>query len=568
MNLLKDYSLLWAELGVLLLGFILIWLAPGILASASQTFSRIGNRIVTRSKVAWVVAFAAPLMLRLLAWPIARFPAPSVHDEFSFLLMSDTFALGRLTNPTHPMWIHFETMHVLQRPTYASMYPVVQGLFLALGQVAAHAPWLGVWFSVVLMCGTFYWAFRAWMPPAWSLAGALLAAVRLGMFSYWMNSYYGGAPAAIGGALVLGALPRVVRFLRTGDALLLAIGMVVLANSRPFEGFFYCLPVAVVLIAWVFGADDFCRWFGLKPVSRSSFGSVLKRVIAPMTLVLVLAGVGMTYYFWRVTGNPLKMPYVAMAEQYSITPLFIWQKLRPAPHYNNETLEYFYAHWNTRSPSELGRFARYWCFYVGPALTAPLGMAWVARHDRKMRFFLTLCIFVILGLAIEWWGFPQYAAPMTAALYAVILQGLRHIRATIRRAETGPRWRHLAFLVPAVVVAMIALRFAMPFLSIAPMPTWPAVWAAGGNGSTGRLKIENALRHRSGKHLVLVRYVDHNDDQSIHDEWVYNLADIDDSPIVWARWLDEQHNRKLMEYFKDRRIWLCNSNDRKLVPLN
>ncbi len=566
--MLKDYSLVWAELGVLLLGFISVLLAPGLLTLALRPLWRIGVRIGRYPKVACAVAFAVPLMLRLLAWPIQKFPAPTVQDEFSFLLMADTFASGRLTNPTHRMWIHFETIHVLQHPTYASMYPVVQGLFLALGQVVARAPWLGVWLSVVLMCGTFYWALRAWMPPVWSLAGAALAAVRIGMFSYWMNSYYGGAPAAIGGALVLGALPRVFRSQRIRDASLLATGMVVLANSRPYEGFFFCSPVAVLVFAWIFGADNFCRWFGFKPRPETGFRSIFTRVIAPMTLVLALAGIAMMYYFWRVTGSPVKMPYVASAEQYSITPLFVWQKLRPAPHYNNETLQYFYTHWNTRQPSEHGRFARYWFFFVGPALTPPLAMTWIAWRDRKMRFFLALCAFSVLALAIEWWGFPQYAAPTTIALYAVILQGLRHVRAAIGRLGHGSRWRGLVSLLPAVIVVMIGARFAMPVLSIAPMPTWPSVWAAGGYGSSSRLQAQNFLKNQPGKHLVLVRYVDHDNDESIQDEWVYNRANIDDSQTVWAHSLDEEHNRKLMQYFKDRKIWLCTSNDRKLVPLN
>src|SRR5271165_567759 len=278
MNLLKDYFLLWAESGALLLGFMLVWLAPGLLTHAFQPFWRIGIRVSGLPRVAWAVAFAAPVILRLSTWPISKFPAPSVQDEFSFLLMADTFSSGRLTNLTHPMWIHFETMHVLQHPTYASMYPVVQGLFLALGQVVAQAPWLGVWFSVFLMCGAFYWAFRAWMPPVWSLAGVLLAAIRLGMSSYWMNSYYGGAPAAIGGALVLGALPRVLRSQRMKDAFLLAAGMAILANSRPYEGFFYCLPVAVLLSAWTLGADDVCRWFGFRPRPGTGSRLIFRRV--------------------------------------------------------------------------------------------------------------------------------------------------------------------------------------------------------------------------------------------------------------------------------------------------
>jgi hypothetical protein len=569
MNLLKNYSLVWAELGAVFLGLASLLLAPGLLTSALRPLWRVGTRIGGCPKVAWTVTLAAPLMMRLLAWPIAKIPAPTVHDEFSYLLMADTFASGRLANPTHPMWIHFETMHVLQRPTYASMYPVMQGLFLALGQAVAQAPWLGVWLSVVLMCGTFYWALRAWMPAVWALGGAALAAVRIGMFSYWMNSYWGGAPAAIGGALVLGALPRVLRFQRIKDSLLLATGIVVLANSRPYEGLIYCLPVAVLLFAWIFGADDFCRWFGLTPRGETGFRRIFTRVIAPMALVLVLAGIAMTYYFWRVTGNPLKMPYVADMEQYSITPLFVWQKLKPAPPYNNETLRYFYTHWASEQPSELGRFARYWLFYVGPALTPPLAMAWISWRDRKMRFFLALCTFVVLALAIEWWEGPHYAAPMTAALYAVILQGLRHLRAAIGRHGAGSRWRGLVPLVPAVIVVMIAVRFAMPVFSIVPMPAGRnPVWATGGNASSGRLKVENFLRNKPGKHLVLIRYVDHNDDSSIHDEWIYNRANIDDSRIVWARELDEEHNRKLMEYFKDREIWLCSWKDRKLVPLN
>jgi len=194
-------------------------------------------------------------------------------------------------------------------------------------------------------------------------------------------------------------------------------------------------------------------------------------------------------------------------------------------------------------------------------------MAWIAWRDRKMRLFLVLCAFVVLALAIEWWGFPHYAAPMTAALYAVMLQGLRHLRAAIGRHEEGSRWQGLVPLVPAVIVVMIVVRFAMPLLSIAPTPVLPSVWAAGGNGSSGRLKVESFLRNRPGKHLVLVFYLDHHNEQSVGDEWVYNTANIDDSRIVWARALDEEHNRKLMDYFKDREIWLCSSKDGKLVLL-
>ncbi len=61
------------------------------------------------------------------------------------------------------------------------------------------------------------------------------------------------------------------------------------------------------------------------------------------------------------------------------------------------------------------------------------------------------------------------------------------------------------------------------------------------------------LKKMDGRHLVIVRYAP---DHVPHWEWVYNDADIDAAPVVWAREMDASHNAALIDYFHDRHIWL------------
>jgi hypothetical protein len=493
---------------------------------------------------------------RAALWPILPARNPGITDEFSYTLASKTFASGRLTNPAHPMWVHFETMHVNQRPTYMSMYPPAQGLVMAAGERLAGRPWVGIWISSALMCALICWMLQGWLPPFWALLGGLLAVMRIGLFSYWAGSYWGGAVAAIGGALVLGALPRILRRARIRDSLLLACGVAILLNSRPYEGVFLCLPVGFVMLRWIFGRR------------RPRLATVFGRVVAPAALVLTLTAAAMLRYNERLTGDPLLLPYQVNRAEYVSARYFPWDSVNPKPVYRHSSLRDYYVTWQHRTAENaltalgfirnaLRNAGVFWMFFLGPALTLPLVMLpWLLRDKRFRLLLIAACVFVV-GLYLDLWFYAHYAAPATCLLYAVLLQCLRHLRCWRRRQ--GSPGLLLARGVPAICVGMVALRLAAQPLAFYLPPDHPAVWFHTRPGNVERAKIVERLSNLGSDHLILVRY---HPGHNWFDEWVYNAPDIDRSPVVWAHDMGAAGNRELLDYFRGRRVWLIEPDDR------
>src|SRR5229473_1843976 len=267
---------------------------PRVVPRVFHAIESLFSRLAERKALALMTLFFIVIGVRLALLRQLPVPVPGIHDEFSYLLMADTFAHGHLANPPHPMWISFESFHVNWFPKIASMYPPAQGFALALGQLLGH-PWVGVLLSDAAMCAAILWMLQGWLPARWAFLGGALAALKFGVASYWMNSYWGGATAAIGGALVLGALARILKHAKIRDALLLGLGVAILANSRPYEGFLCCVPAAAWFFWWLIG----------KTKSRPPLRARLQNVLAPLALVLVLTTAFMGYYNWRLTGSPL-----------------------------------------------------------------------------------------------------------------------------------------------------------------------------------------------------------------------------------------------------------------------
>jgi len=519
------------------------WLlsVPGIV---DRAFARLARN--KRWCVAGVGLFV--LLLRVALLPILGVPAPGGHDEFSQLLLADTFAHGRLTNPAHPLWIHFESFHIIHQPTYSSIYPPAQGLVLAAGQLLGH-PWIGELLITALMCAAICWMLQGWLPPKWALYGAMLAVLRLGVFSYWMDGYWATSVVALGGALVMGALPRITRQQRQqriGDALWLALGLAILANTRPYEGLVLAAIVGAALLFWMLGP------------AGPALGVSLKRIVAPAGLLLAVTALATGYFYYRVGGSPFRLTYVIDSQIYNPVPFFLWQQPGPLPPYNHETLRQFYEldlqRWVEHRAQFLDfsiyRAAGIYFTYVGPYLAIPLlVMPWLWR-DRGMRFALLAGALFLVALIGESWSLPHYAAPATGLLFLIVAQCSRRIALLkLFRYRLG---RVAAQAIPVLVAVALVSRMATAVAHSPKQRRWF-------RSNPERGEMTTHLGELPGKHVVVVAYAPAHD---ADNEWVYNSADIDGAKVVWARDMGVEKNRALRRYFADRAFWTITVDDK------
>jgi hypothetical protein len=458
--------------------------------------------------------------------------------------VADTLRHFRLANPPHSLPQFFETFFVLQRPRYSSIYPIGQGIVLAIGWTLFGSPWAGVMLSTAAFCALCYWMLRAWTTPLWSLIGGLLAVSEFGPLNQWMNTYWGGALTALAGCLVFGALPRLKAAHRRRDAVLLGCGLAIHLLTRPYESIF--LFVAVLLY--------------FLPLARAPQALRALVKLAPAPILIVAAALGITLLQNKqVTGSWTTLPYQLSQYQYGVPAALTFQE-KPVPHADltaEQQMDYrMQRSFQGDIPETLSTYllrleyrVRYYrSFFLAPLyLALPLFLVSI-RGFPFLWVTLTLLIFT-LGINF----FPAYQLHYAAActcLYILVavagLQRLSSVQIQARAAGRGAARIHFVFWYGLHLFE--SSRLAQALL---PYETWDAI---NHQNPQRRIFVNQELEKMPGQLLVFVRY-----DYPLHifqDEWVYNRADIDDSRIVWARDLGPEEDEKLLQYYPGRKALL------------
>ncbi|MGA3187928.1 MAG: hypothetical protein ABSF22_12535 [Bryobacteraceae bacterium] len=477
-------------------------------------------------------------------------PTPNIYDEFGHLFVADTLRHFRLANPAHPLHQFFETFFILQQPTYSSIYPIGQGLILAIGKAVSGYPWAGVLLSTAAFSSLCYWMLRGWTTPSWALAGGVLAVIEFGPLNQWMNSYWGGTLAAAAGCLVFGALPRLVDKVRTKDAIILGAGLAIHLLTRPYESIFLVIGVLLFLAPSV------------------------KRVmpVMPAVLLAVIPAIGITLLQDKsVTGHWMTLPYQLSQYQYGVPASLTFQP-DPIPHREltpQQQLEYksqmaFRAADKETLQSYLLRLeyrVRYYrFFFLAPLFLAIPAFCFAAFHNRRFAWVLFTLLLFALGTNF----FPalqtHYLGAVTCLFVFMSVAGLQQI------ALWSPEASRL-------VLFLCLIHFGFWYfmhlddkddfaLAMMRYETWDSI---NHTNPERRILVNQKLAEIPGQLLVFVRYTPRH---IFQEEWVYNEASIDFARIVWARDLGPEENSKLIALYPQREVLLLEADARppELIP--
>jgi hypothetical protein len=505
------------------------------------------NRFLSRIKLWHIVVTCFGLAAGLAWWET---PIPTIHDELSYLLAADTFASGRVTNPTHPLWVFFESFHIIHEPSYQSKYLPGQGMVLATGILLARNPFVGLWLFLCLGLVVLYWALRAWLPRNWSIFGTLICGLTLAIGDISQSLMFNPL-AFIGSALVLGATKRMVADAKASvwnfrhlveRGALWGLGAALLMHSRPFEGCGICLAFLTWLL-FEFFRSPLYRW------RRFATAGVPALAVAAIGLGLILG------YNRAVTGDYWTSPYEVHDNRYLGAPVILWQKMPNPPVGNHPVIDSFnqeglrktlLTDWQLASPvnflaancAKLWRFVKmYTSFALLPLLLLGISVFFRRRHTRLLAVAFSVVHLVTVVSTSQW--IPSYGMPVLPMAILVMVWGARRL-VRWRGGDSAEGWRFASALTVTYALSLLAV---VPFRAQY-LPGWA-------NSHKAYHIVESELAKVEGNLVVVVQY---DEPALLKMEYVHNAADIDASRVVFARDMGEEKNKELFQYYADRKV--------------
>lgn len=532
-HFLENTLLAAALVALVYLVFRLKWIRP------DRIFAKTPSRVAIITVTLAAALLPASWRLALLPWRPS--PEPQIHDEYAHLLVADTLIAGRLANPPHALWRQLDTLYVLQHPAYAAIYPIGQGAILGAGKFFAGNPWFGIVFATAIMCGSIAWVLFELVPQKWAAIGVLPIAFTYGL--QWVDSYWGGSFCAFGGAILFGAILRLRKSPSTGMAIVAALGWSIVWLIRPFEAILLFVLLWGSVTVWMVRARHAWKhWIG--PAGA-------------LVLVQGCAG-GLTLLHNRaVTGSFTKLPYTLSQQENGVPQSVAWQAPIPPPKFRFlEMKEMYFWQLHRKQRSILTQASstawHIWDFFAGPWFTLPLILALFAVRDRKVAIAWVLLSCAAVASFLYPFFFPHYIAAYSCVFAFLIVRGLMMLsRWTLRGRPIGP-W--------------LVLFIALGGLLDKPVNGALIEDIASGRYATravnSRKYIEDMLKSKGGAHVVFVRY---GANHSVDNEWVYNAADVDASPIVWCRWLGSHDDSEVMRYYPDRQFWVVDVDGSRIA---
>jgi hypothetical protein len=425
--------------------------------------------------------------------------------------------------------------------------PAMAG-FMAAGILLTGQAYWGVVACMAFALAASYWCLRGWLPRNTSLAATLVLILLFRAPHYWIQSYWGGAPIFLASLLMLGAYVRVFHHHQNHTITHGLCGVILALLSRPFEGGFLILGLTLC------GLYTFVRHF--TPAQRKAF---LKSTILPAFILLPAYVAFQLYYNHAITGHWLSMPYMAYTERFNTAPLLITGHENPkalSTHYmihaqqawelqlaySKSGFQYLMMYadlFQMRRFPEIIPIAVQKAFLIFFKLYIP---NMLAKRDYNSRDALTrlyaplhVCwALFFIQITISFYALPHYLAPQFAI--TVILIGRWWL-------DMHQRYR----IWPKVMLAILCLLLAsfdgdLYRVSDATKPS-------------KRSDVIAHLQAIEGNDLVFVDQREEAKKPFTDHGWVYNSLDTEHAPIVWAWYMSPDENKKVIEHFKNRKIW-------------